>query len=384
MSKRIAILGSTGSIGRQTLEVVEALGPEYRVAVLTASRNRSLLAEQVRRYKPELAVLSDLDAAAALAREVDGSECRVEAGPQGQILAACWPGVDLVVVALVGFSGFEPLVAALEAGRTVALANKESLVVGGELLQRKGLLRRDKLLPVDSEHSAVWQCLGDSSQSQVSQIWLTASGGPFRDWTQERLKRATPEQALAHPNWSMGPKITIDSATLMNKGFEVLEAKWLFGLELEQLQVVIHPQSIVHSAVEYIDGSVIAQLGLPDMRMPIQYALTYPERQNSALPRLNLFGQEWSFHQPDGERFPCLELAYRAGRIGGTVPACLNAANEVAVEHFLSGRLSFPAIPVVIETVLQNHRPAGSPELAEIISADRWARKLARNLIDDQ
>lgn len=384
MPKRIAILGSTGSIGRQTLDVVDALGPQYRVVVLTAGRNHSLLAEQVRRYKPELAVLSDLDAAAELAALVDRSKCRVEAGAQGQLLAACWPEVDLVVAALVGFSGFEPVVAALEAGRTVALANKESLVVGGELLQRKGLLQRDQLLPVDSEHSAVWQCLGDSPLKEVRQIWLTASGGPFRDWTRERLNGVTPEQALAHPNWSMGPKITIDSATLMNKGFEVLEAKWLFGLELEQVRVVIHPQSIVHSAVEYIDGSVIAQLGLPDMRLPIQYALTYPERQKSILPRLNFFEQNWSFHQPDKERFPCLELAYRSGRSGGTVPACLNAANEIAVEYFLSGRLKFTGIPAVIERVLQKHRPVNAPELDEIISADSWARQLARTLIDNQ
>ncbi len=384
MPKKIAILGSTGSIGQQTLEVMETLGPEYRVAVLTAGRNEKLLAEQIRRYKPELAVLSDHAAAAALTREVDGSCCRVEAGPQGQVLAACLPGVDLVVVALVGFSGFEPVVAALEAGKTVALANKESLVVGGELLQRKGLLQKNKLLPVDSEHSAIWQCLGNTPLSQVSQIWLTASGGPFREKAREQLERVTPEQALAHPNWSMGPKITIDSATLMNKGFEVLEAKWLFGLELEQVRVVIHPQSIVHSAVQLIDGSVMAQLGLPDMRLPIQYALTYPERQNSTLPRLNLYGQNWNFYEPDTERFPCLELAYQAGRSGGTVPACLNAANEVAVEYFLKGRLKFPGIPAVIEAVLQNHRPVCSPDLAEIISADSWARRSARALIDDQ
>ncbi|MEW5783861.1 MAG: 1-deoxy-D-xylulose-5-phosphate reductoisomerase [Bacillota bacterium] len=377
MSKRIAILGSTGSIGRQTLAVIEALGPAYRVTALTAGRNAALLAEQARRFKPELVVLSDAGAAAELARELRGEACRVEPGPQGQILAATWPSVDLVVAALVGFSGFEPVLAALQAGKIVALANKESLVVGGELLQHKGLLRGDRIIPMDSEHSAIRQCLSSTSLDRVSRIWLTASGGPFRDWPRDRLESAKPDQALAHPNWRMGAKITVDSATLMNKGFELLEAYWLFGLRLDQIEVVIHPQSVVHSAVEFIDGSVIAQLGLPDMRLPIQYALTYPERQESTLPRLNLFGQNWSFTEPDTERFPCLELAFRAGAAGGTLPACLNAANEVAVEYFLKGELSFGGIPALINAVLQKHAPVREPDFKQILAADQWARQEA-------
>ena len=384
MPKKIAILGSTGSIGRQTLEVVERLGSEYRVVALTANTNSSLLAEQIRRFKPELAVLSDPEAACALTLEKGLGDCRVETGPQGQVLAACRPEADLVVAALVGFSGFEPVAAALEAGKTVALANKESLVVGGELLEQMGLLRKERILPVDSEHSAVWQCLGGTPMKQVSRIWLTASGGPFRDWPREKLKLATPRQALAHPNWSMGPKITVDSASLMNKGFEVLEARWLFGLSLEQIRVVLHPQSIVHSAVEFLDGSVMAQAGLPDMRLPIQYALTYPQRVDTELPRLNFFGQNWSFHEPDRKRFPCLDLAYRAGQSGGTAPACLNAANEVAVEYFLQGALPFTGIARIIETVLEHRTPDGPLEMGGIIAADRWARERARQLIEEQ
>lgn len=277
MVKRIAILGSTGSIGRQTLAVIESLGPAYQVVALTAGQNAALLAAQVRRFQPQLAVLSNSDAAAALAQDLQGFPCRVESGAEGQVLAATWPEADLIVAALVGFSGFEPVLAALTAGKRVALANKESLVVGGELLAAKGLLKEEQIIPVDSEHAAIRQCLGETPRRQVSQIWLTASGGPFRGWSREQLKAVTPEQALAHPNWRMGPKITVDSATLMNKGFEVLEARWLFGLRQDQIRVVIHPQSIVHSAVEFIDGSIVAQLSNPDMRLPIQYALTFPK-----------------------------------------------------------------------------------------------------------
>ncbi len=383
MTRNIALLGSTGSIGRQTLEVLEALGPDFRVAALTANKNYTLLAQQVRRYKPDLAVLSDRSAAEKLSREIDPGLCRIEAGAEAQVLAATWPGVDLVVAAQVGFSGFAPVVAALKAGKTVALSNKESLVVGGELLEREGLLKREKLLPVDSEHSAIWQCLGSTAVSRVHRIWLTASGGPFRDWPREKLSTVTPQQALNHPNWSMGPKITVDSATLMNKGFEVLEARWLFGLDLNRIEVVIHPQSIVHSAVEYVDGSVLAQLGLPDMRTAIQYALTFPDRRPNALPRLNLFGQKLTFYEPDRERFPCLELAFQAGRSGGTAPACLNAANEVAVDYFLLGKLNFTGIPEVIDAVLQEHRNISAPGVEEIVAADQWARQRARELIEN-
>ncbi len=379
--KRIALLGSTGSIGRQTLEVVENLGGGCRVVALAAGSNYRLLEQQVRRFKPELAVLGDPGKAALLKSALRDLDCRVEAGPEGLVAAARWPSADLVVNALVGFAGFIPTLEALEAGKTVALANKESLVVGGELLARKGLLQPERILPLDSEHSAIRQALGGSPLSQVRRIWLTASGGPFRDWEEERLARATPAEALAHPNWKMGPKITIDSATLMNKGLEVMEAHWLFGVAPERIEVVIHPQSIVHSAVEFIDGSVIAQLGPADMRLPIQYALSYPERQPNPWPRLDLRGKELTFMEPDVKRFPCLELAYRALQAGGTMPTCLNAANEVAVEYFLKGALKFIHIPRLIEEVMSAHQVISKPERDTLEEADRWARRCALALL---
>lgn len=382
ITKKIALLGSTGSIGCQTLEVIENLGGGYRVVALTAGSSRELLERQVRRFRPELAVLSDRDAAAALECDLHDLDCRVETGPGGQVQAARWPAADLVVVALVGFSGFRPTLEALAAGKTVALANKEALVVGGELLAQRGLLDPERILPLDSEHSAIRQSLGGTPLSQVSRIWLTASGGPFRDWEPERLARVTPAEALAHPNWRMGPKITVDSATLMNKGFEVIEAHWLFGLPLDRIEVVIHPQSIIHSAVEFIDGTVIAQLGLPDMRLPIQYALSYPDRKTNPWPRFNFFGQEFTFTAPDRKKFPCLELACRALQAGGTMPACLNAANEVAVEQFLAGALAFTDIPRLIEQVMAGHSVIHRPEPADLEDADEWARLRAGELLD--
>ncbi|NLA12152.1 MAG: 1-deoxy-D-xylulose-5-phosphate reductoisomerase [Firmicutes bacterium] len=382
--KRVALLGSTGSIGRQTLEVIENLGSDYRVVALTAKSNRELLEKQVRRFNPELAVLSDEGAAAALKRSLSGSGCRVEGGAKGQITAARWPGADLTVVALVGFSGFYPTLAALEAGKVVALANKEALVVGGELLARRGLLDPEQLLPLDSEHSAIRQCLGGASPGGIERIWLTASGGPFLDWDEQRLARASPAEALAHPNWRMGPKITIDSATLMNKGFELIEAHWLFGVPLEKITVVIHPQSIVHSAVEFVDGSLIAQLGPPDMRLPIQYALSFPERRTNPWPRFSLFDAALTFGEPDEARFPCLELARRALRAGGTAPACLNAANEVAVENFLKGALAFTGIPRLLTGILKEHQVIPRPEPPQLEEADRWARRRAGELLNER
>lgn len=377
MAKNIAILGSTGSIGRQTLQVISALGPDYRVVALTARSSGRLLSEQIRRFKPEIAVLSDEKAAAELSLGAGDYDGLLETGAGGQLTAARWPSADLVMVALVGFSGFEPLVAALHEGKIVALANKESLVVGGELLQRRGMLGSDRIIPVDSEHSAIRQCLGSAPAREVERIWLTASGGPFREWDLEKIYAATPEDALNHPSWRMGRKISIDSATMMNKGFEVLEAHWLFGVPLERIKVVVHPQSIVHSMVEFTDGSIIAQVGLPDMRLPIQYALTYPERKASAFPRLDLYGQSWSFEEPDRSRFPCLELACRAGRAGGTMPACLNAANEIAVELFLAKRIAFGDIPVLIETVMNENEMIAGPAVEDILTADRWTRRRA-------
>lgn len=378
--KKIVLLGATGSIGRQTLEVVEQLGDEYSVVAMTAGSNRELLEQMVRRFRPELAVLRETDAAARLEQSLRGLHCRVESGAAGLLNAARWPSADLVVNALVGFSGFGPTLEALREGKRVALANKEALVVGGELLAREGLLNSERILPLDSEHSAIRQSLGDAPLSQVSRIWLTASGGPFRDWPMDRLLRATPDEALAHPNWKMGPKITVDSSTLMNKGFEVIEAHWLFGVPLDRIRVVIHPQSAVHSAVEFIDGSIIAQMGPPDMRLPIQYALSYPHRKGNPWPRFDFLEHNLTFSDPDTARFPCLELAFKAMEAGGTMPACLNAANEIAVEQFLKGLISFTDIPHLIEGVMSAHTVTPAPEQADLEKADGWARRRAAAL----
>ncbi len=382
MEKKIAILGSTGSIGRQTLDVIKTLGDNYRVVALTAGSNCHLMADQVKVFKPELAVLNDARSAEKLKQAVRGSGCTVVSGSSGNLQAATWPDADLVVMAQVGFSGFEPLVAALEKGKIVALANKEALVIGGSILKREGLLDQGRILPVDSEHSAIWQCIGNASKEELARIYLTASGGPFYGWKKAELKKVTPDQALKHPNWDMGSKITIDSATMMNKGLEVIEAKWLFDLELDQIEVIVHPQSIIHSMVEYIDGSLIAQLGAPDMRLPIQYALTYPERLESQVERCNLFEKQLDFYPPDPDNFPCLALAYRAAKADGTMPAVLNGANEVAVARFLKEELSFIEIPGVIEQVMDNHVKIDKPGIKEIIDADNWSRRRAAEIID--
>ncbi len=382
MVKRIAVMGSTGSIGRQALEVIEHLGLGYQVVALAAGSSVELLAEQAWRFKPELAVLDEEEAAAALAARIEDLPCRVESGSEGLHNAATLPSADLVVMAQVGFSGFTSLVDALKAGKIVALANKESLVIGGEILQHLGLLDRERILPVDSEHSAIWQCLGSNSPERVSKIYLTASGGPFYGCEKEELKRVTPEDALKHPNWEMGSKITVDSATMMNKGLEVIEAGWLFGLKLEQIEVIIHRQSIVHSMVEYIDGSIIAQLGEPDMRLPIQYALTYPERLESRTEKYNPFGQTLTFTRPDRDNFPCLELAFRAAREGGTMPAVLNGSNERAVKYFLDGRIGFTAIAELVGRVMDGHHLQKNPDIEDVIEADRWSRREAEKIIE--
>lgn len=384
MKKKIALLGSTGSIGQQTLEVIEALGSNYRVVALTAGSNDRLLAEQIKLFKPELAVLTDSEATERLKKIVGPGGSHIESGDQGQIMAATWPTADLVVMAQVGFSGFGPLVAALKEGKSVALANKESLVIGGSILKRLGLLDRGKILPVDSEHSAIWQCLGDWGTEAVARIYLTASGGPFYGWKWEDLSQVTPEQALKHPSWQMGKKITIDSATMMNKGLEVIEAKWLFDLRLDQIEVIIHRQSIIHSMVEYIDGSILAQIGAADMRLPIQYALTYPDRRESRVAGFDPFGKKLDFSPPDRDNFPCLDLACRAAYLGGTMPAVLNGANEVAVAEFIGNRIKFTAIPQLIEEVMGCHQNIDDPELEDVVSADQWSRRKAAEIIERQ
>ena len=381
---KVSILGASGSIGRQALSVIENLGDDYRVVALTANTNRQLLAEQARRFNPQLLVLSGEDMseegfeeAEELRQEFDGSNTRVEVGEEGLLRAATWPDADIVLMAVMGFSGFRPTLAALRKGKRVALANKESLVVGGELLAREFPQYREQIIPVDSEHSAVFQCLCGENRKEVRRVILTASGGPFHGWAVEDLRGVTPEQALRHPSWQMGAKITIDSATLMNKGFEVLEACWLFNLGLEQVEVLIHPQSLVHSLVEFVDGSVIAQVAPPDMRLPIQYALTYPRRETSLLSGMEWGKMKMDFEPPDTEAFPCLAYAYRAGEVGGTMPACLNAANEVAVDLFLGGEISFTSIGDLIKKIMDTHDPVKEPGEGDILAADRWAREKA-------
>ncbi len=379
--KKIVLLGSTGSIGRQTLEVVRSLGSDYRIIALAAGKNDRLMAEQVREFKPELAVMSGDDSALKLAEAVKDLDVRVESGELWQNRTAAWPEADLVVFAQAGFSGFKPLVSALQAGKTVALANKESLVVGGDLLTRLGLLENARIIPVDSEHSAIWQCLGSAATKEISRIYLTASGGPFFGSSWETLQGVTAEQALKHPNWQMGPKITIDSATMMNKGLEVIEAKWLFGIELEQIEVLVHRKSIVHSMVEYVDGTFLAQLGSPDMRVPIQHALTYPERKKGLAKKYNPLGCNLTFEAPDRENFPCLDLAYSAALTGGTMPAVLNGANEKAVEKFLAGKIRFTDIPAIISKVMNDHSPVMEYTLEEAVAANYWARTASEEII---
>ncbi len=375
--KRIALLGSTGSIGRQTLDVVRWHPDRFRVTALVASRPSDAFVEQVREFRPRVACLTS--AKPGWLAPVPGVEALVGAEHLPAIAADA--EVDLLVVATSGTVGFRPTLAALDAGTSVALANKETLIMAGHLVtqaaQRAGL----RLLPIDSEHSAIWQCLaGEEPYSErVRRLLLTASGGAFRDLPAEDLASVTPAAALRHPTWNMGPKITVDSATLMNKGLEVIEAHWLFGIPYDRIDVVIHHQSVIHSLVEFVDGSVKAQLGLPDMRLPIQYALTYPDRLPAPVQPLDLPAiAQLTFSAVDERRYPCLGLAYAAGRQGGTYPTVLNAANEEAVARFLSSDLRFDQIPQVVEDALSAHRGASAPGLEAVAAADRWARDVAR------
>jgi len=372
--RHITILGSTGSIGRNTLEVVRQFPDRFTVKYLTAHRNIDLLREQVERFHPR-AVVVDQECDASVLRTMTDGLTEVMVGAEGLREVTTHSDVDLVVSAMVGFAGLVPTFHAIRAGKDVALANKETLVVGGPLVMQAVRDHGVRLLPVDSEHSAILQCLQGEDHGSVERLILTASGGPFRTWNRERLATVRPEEALAHPTWRMGRKITIDSATLMNKGLEVIEAHWLFGLAAESIGVVIHPQSIVHSLVQFADGSVKAQLGIPDMKMPIQYALTYPERPRAPHPRLDLAALgTMTFEEPDMERFPCLALAYRALQMGGTAPAVLNAANEVAVELFLAGKIPFLAIAAFIAEALENHTPVPDPSLDDLLRTDAEIR----------
>lgn len=385
--KGIAILGSTGSIGCNTLRVVESFGSErFRVVALGAGHNVQTLADQIAKHLPELVSVETEEAAHDLrARlfERDVDLPRIIVGEPGLIEVATHSQADCVVSATVGAVGFVPTLRALEAGKRVALANKETLVMAGELMTQAARASGAELLPVDSEHNALHQCLRGEKPSEVRHIILTASGGPFRTKTKSQMQQSTVSEALRHPTWNMGAKITIDSATLMNKGLEVIEAHWLFGFSPDQIGIVVHPESVVHSMIELVDGSVIAQMGVTDMRHAIQYALTYPKRYGCELPPLDLTAlSALHFEPPDLDRFPCITLAYRALRAGGTLPAAMNAANEEAVQAFIEERISLTDIPLVIEAVMDHHQTQPATELAAILEADETARISAATEIE--
>jgi 1-deoxy-D-xylulose-5-phosphate reductoisomerase len=381
--KGLAILGSTGSIGRNVLRVVDAFPGRFRVVGLAAGTNVAELAGQIARHRPEAVSVGSPEAREALARSVNLQGIEVGVGEAGMVAVATRGGAELVVAAAVGAVGLVPTYAALRAGRDVALANKETLVMAGELMLRQARERGARLLPIDSEHCALHQCLEGRSREDVARLVLTASGGPFRERPADSFRDVTPEEALNHPTWDMGRKISIDSATLMNKGLEVMEARWLFDVSAERIDVLVHPQSIVHSMVEFVDGSILAQLAVTDMRLPIQYALSYPERWPAAIPGLDLGrALQLDFSPPDRERFPCLGLAYRALEAGGSHPAALNAANEVAVAAFLEGRAPFTAIPGTIASVLDELPPSPVATVEDVLAADRSARELAVRALD--
>lgn len=382
MTKAISILGSTGSIGKQSLEVIKTLG-YVEVKGLSTNTNIALLEEQIREFRPKKVCVFDEKKASELKTSIKDTSTKVLTGLDGLIEIAIINEIDSVITSVVGTIGLIPTIEAIKAGKNIALANKETLVAAGELVTKLAHEKNIKIIPVDSEHSAIFQCLmGINSKEDVSRIILTASGGPFRGRTKEELKAVTINDALKHPNWNMGKKITIDSATLMNKGLEVIEAYWLFNVEINQIEVVVHPQSIIHSMVEMVDGSVIAQLGMPDMRVPIQFALTYPERKPNNFPKLSLTEcNDLTFKKPDLETFVCLKMAFDALEKKGTMPAVMNAANEVAVEKFLQEKIGFLDIARIIDEVMRKHKNVACPKLQDILQADVWAREIANNLI---
>jgi 1-deoxy-D-xylulose-5-phosphate reductoisomerase len=383
--KKISILGSTGSIGVSTLNVVLQNKMQFGVVALAAGRNIDLLKAQIEELHPLIAAVMD-EAHAARLIKLLSPDCRTEIlwGPEGYREVARIPEAEMVISAMVGAAGLVPTLEAIDAGKHIALANKETLVAAGHLVVEKARERNVWILPVDSEHSAVFQCLSGQREQDVRKIILTASGGPFRTFSRAQLEQVTPADALKHPNWEMGRKITIDSASMMNKGLEIIEAKWLFGLDIDRIDVLVHPQSVIHSMVEFIDGSVMAQLGIPDMRIPIAYALSFPSRMpNHGVSLDFLKATPLEFFQPDPDRFPCLKLATDAGRAGGTLPVVLNGANEAAVEAFLEGKIRFSQLPVVISEALSRHCWLSAPGLEEILEADRWSRQEADNIIKE-
>lgn len=383
--KRIAILGSTGSIGTQTLDIIEEHPERFRAVVLTAGKNWELLAEQARKFMPAHVVIADPKLLPYLREALADLPIEVGAGPDAIARATTRQDVDIVVTAMVGYSGLIPTIDAIKAGKTIALANKETLVVAGELITK--LLKENpeaSIIPVDSEHSAIFQCLQGECRKEMTKIILTASGGPFRTKSLEEMEKVTVEDALRHPNWDMGAKVTIDSATMMNKGFEMIEARWLFNCPPENIEIVVHPQSIVHSMVEYADGSVKAQLGTPDMHLPIRYALSYPERLTSSRPPLRIkHYANLSFEHPDMEKFPLLRYAFEAIEKGGNAPCVLNAANEIAVDAFLKRKIGYMDIPRLVRKVMDRMEFIADVTLADLISSNTAARTLATELIND-
>ena len=382
MKKSLAILGATGSIGVNALEVARQYPERFRVVGLSAHRNVSLLVKQIEAFRPEVVAVTDPDAFREAEKRA-GHLTKILPGEEGAIALATHAEVDLVVSAMVGAAGLRPTLAAARAGKDIALANKETLVIGGELITGAVADSKIRMIPIDSEHSAIFQSLLGHSKREIRKLILTASGGPFRTWPKEKMRAVTPEEALRHPNWEMGSKVTIDSATMMNKGLEVIEARWLFDMNPEHIEVLIHPESIIHSMVEYLDGVIIAQLGVPDMRIPIAYALGYPERMDMGLKPLDLAAVgKLTFEKPDLGRFPALGLAYEAAKTGKTLPAVMNAANEIAVAAFLQGKISFLKIPDVVSYAMERHVPK-NVTLDTVLEADREGRRSAQAYIEN-
>ncbi len=383
--KKLAILGSTGSIGRQALEVVRSCSGRFSLELLSAQNNVSLLVEQAREFKPNAVVIGNENHYQKVCDALSSLPIKVYSGKKALIQVMEYTPCDLVLTAMVGIAGLEPTISAIKNGKNIALANKETLVVAGHIITRLAREKGVNIYPVDSEHSAIFQCLAGEFHNPIEKIYLTASGGPFREKDQDYLAKVTKDQALKHPNWDMGDKITIDSATMMNKGLEVIEARWLFGLKPGQIGVIVHPQSIIHSIVQFEDGSMKAQMGLPDMKLPIQYALGYPERIKSNFQRFDFLDfPKLTFEQPDTEKFPCLDLAYQALERGGNIPCILNAANEVAVEAFLNNRIGFLQIPEIIGRCMENIEFIENPNLEEILSSNREACLMASDIIEQK
>ena len=379
--KKISLLGSTGSIGVNTLDVVERYPEKFQVCALSAGSNVELFARQIRKFKPRLVALFDVTKIDVLRELVADLDVEIVSGPEGLVSVASFLDADLVVSGVVGSVGLLPALSALRAGKNLALANKETLVIAGELVLQEAELTNAKVIPIDSEHSAIFQALNGEKPERIKKIILTASGGPFRTFSLKQMENITVKEALNHPNWSMGAKITIDSSTMMNKGLEYIEAKWLFGVNTN-VEVIVHAQSIIHSMIEFVDTSIMAQLGIPDMRVPIAYALTHPDRFECDLPSLDFAAMgDLTFEAPDFIRFPCLQLAIDAMEMGQTMPAILNAANEIAVQAFLDELIPYKDIAEIIRMVMHNHRPSPLNDLQDVLNADRWARQETTKLI---